>query len=56
VVGAGYLRARAFGPEIFVELEGVADVQAGALHVPGGWKPGVAVTLSLRFLRDALGF
>jgi hypothetical protein len=55
LVGVGYVRARAVGPEVFLELAGVADVQAGVLHVPGGWKPGVGLTVSLSFLRDLLG-
>lgn len=55
VVGAGFMRARAFGPEVLLELEGVVDVQAGALHTPGGWKPGVSVGVAVRFLGDIFG-
>jgi hypothetical protein len=55
VLAAGYIRAKAVGPEVFAELEGVADVQAGALHTPGGWRAAVGVTVALRFFRDVLG-
>jgi hypothetical protein len=55
VLGAAYVRAKAVGPELCAELEGVADVQAGVLHTPGGWRAAVGVTVALRFLRDVVG-
>jgi len=55
VLAVGYIRAKAVGPELFGELEGVADVQAGVLHTPGGWRAAVGVSVALRFLRDVLG-
>jgi hypothetical protein len=55
LVAADYLRARALGPQLLVELEGVVDAQVGAFHTPDGWKAGVSVAVALRFLQDILG-
>jgi hypothetical protein len=55
ILAVGYVRAKAVGPELFGELEGVADVQVGVLHTPGGWRAAVGVAVALRFLRDVVG-
>lgn len=55
LVVADYIRARAVGPQLLVELEGVIDAEVGAFHTPIGWRAGVGLNISLHFLGDILG-
>jgi len=55
VGGLSYIRAKAVGPALLLELAGVVDVEAGVLHTPAGWKPNVGLAVAVSFLRDILG-
>lgn len=54
LVAADYIKARALGPMLLVEVEGVIDAEAGAFHTPLGWRAGVGINVALRFLSDLM--